>query len=139
MFSLKKLKFSKSEILNIHLLRKWKLILKEKTIDELNERERFDFHKELETILPTFIFFLPQKLHKDWLTRWRNKDDKLFHPSNLIKGNDVKKYLKIHEGPILGKVMDYLSRELAFNRLNNFDEAIYKGKQWIQQNAPKCD
>jgi len=24
-------------------------------------------------------------------------------------------------------------------RLNNFDEAIYKAKRWIEQNAPKCD
>ena len=53
--------------------------------------------------------------------------------------NNSQKYLKIQDGPILGKVINYLSMELAYNRLNNFDEAIYKGKQWIQQNAPKCD
>ena len=57
----------------------------------------------------------------------------------LIKGNVIKEYLKINEGPLLGRLMNYLSMELAFNRLDNFDEAIYKGKQWIQQNAPKCD
>ncbi len=137
--TLKELTFSKSEILHIKLLKKWKRILDKKNIYELNEKERFDLHKELETILPSFILFLPEIFHIDWLSRWRNKDDKLFHPSNLVKGNDVKKYLKINDGPILGKLMDYLSREFAFNRLNNFDEAIYKGKQWIQQNAPKCD
>ncbi len=137
--ALKELRFSKSEILHIKLLKKWKRILDKKNIYEFNEKERFDLHKELETILPSFILFLPEIFHIDWLARWRNKDDKLFHPSNLIKGNDIKKYLKIHDGPILGKLMNYLSRELAFNRLNNFDEAIYKGKQWIQQNAPKCD
>ncbi len=138
-FSLKNLKFSKSEISKIKLLRKWNLLLKKKTIYEFNERERFDLHKELETILPSFILFLPEPLYLDWLTRWRDKDDKLFHPSNLIKGEVVKKYLKIQDGPILGKVINYLSRELAYNRLDNFDEAIFKGKQWIQQNAPKCD
>ena len=82
---------------------------------------------------------MPQKLHKDWLERWRDKDDKLFHPSNLIKGEVLKKYLNIQDGPMLGKLINYLSRELAFNRLDNFDDAIYKGKQWIKQNAPKCD
>ncbi|MDC3073253.1 CCA tRNA nucleotidyltransferase [Prochlorococcus sp. AH-716-O13] len=138
-FSLKNLKFSKSEISKIKLLRKWNLLLKKKNIYEFNEIERFDLHKELETILPSFILFLPEPLYLDWLTRWRDKDDKLFHPSNLIKGEVVKKYLKIQDGPILGKVINYLSRELAYNRLDNFDEAIYKGKQWIQQNAPKCD
>ena len=138
-FSLKNLKFSKSEISKIKLLRKWIRLLKIKTIYELNETERFDLHKELEEILPSFILFLPEKFHGDWLARWRNKDDKLFHPSNLIEVGVLKKYLKIQDGPILGMLINYLSRELAFNRLDNFDEAIYKGKQWIQQNAPKCD
>ena len=138
-FSLKNLKFSKSEISKIRLLRKWNLLLKIQTIYEFNERERFDLHRELETILPSFILFLPETFYINWLARWRDKDDKLFHPSNLIKGDVLKKYLKIQDGPILGKVINYLSMELAYNRLNNFDEAIYKGKQWIQQNAPKCD
>ena len=75
----------------------------------------------------------------DWITRWRDKEDKLFHPSNLINGDVIKKHLKIQDGPLLGKLINYLSRELAFNRLDNFDEAIYKAKQWIKQNAPKCD
>ena len=43
------------------------------------------------------------------------------------------------EGPLLGKLLNYLSRELAYERLNSFDEAIYKAKLWIEQNAPKCD
>ena len=137
--SLKELTFSKSEILKIKLLRKWKFILDKKNIDELNEKERFDLHKELEAILPAFILFLPQTFHMDWITRWRDKDDKLFHPSNLINGDVIKQYLQIKDGPHLGKLICYLSRELAFNRLKNLDEAIYKGKQWIQQNAPKYD
>ena len=114
-------------------------MLKKKNIQDLNEKERFDLHQELETILPSFILFLPEKMHINWLTRWRDKDDKLFHPMNLIKGEVVKKYLKIQDGPLLGELINYLSRELAFNRLDNFDETIYKGKLWIQQNAPKCD
>ena len=137
--SLKALTFSKSEIMNIKLLRKWKLILDKKNIYTFNEKERFELHKELEMILPSFIFILPYKFHEDWIARWRDNEDKLFHPSNLIKGDEIKKYLKIQDGPLLGKLITYLSRELAFNRLNNFDEAIYKGKQWIKQNAPKCD
>ena len=138
-FSLKNLQFNKSDISKIKLLRKWNSFLKIRSIYELNEREIFDLHKELEQILPSFILFLPEKLHGNWLARWRDKDDKLFHPSHLIKGEVLKKYLEIQDGPILGMLINYLSRELAFKRLDNFDEAIYKGKQWIQQNAPKCD
>ena len=137
--ALKELKFSKSEITHTKLLRKWKLRLNKKTIDEFSERERFELHKELETILPSFIISLPKTMRLDWLKRWRDNDDKLFHPSNLINGDVIKEYLRIKDGPLLGKLINYLSMELAFKRLDNFDEAIYKGKQWIKQNAPKCD
>ena len=135
----RKLQFSRAEISKTNLLRKWYLIIRERNIYELNELERFNLHQELEEILPSFIFYLPEKFHLDWLNRWRDKDDKLFHPSNLINGEVLKKHLNIKEGPLLGELLNYLSKELAYNRLNNFDEAIYKAKQWIEQNAPKCD
>mgnify|MGYP003337907660 FL=1 len=137
--SLDKLKFSKSEIAKTKLLRKWHFNLKKKNIFELNELERFELHQDLEMFLPSFIFYLPQKIRIDWLKRWRDKDDKLFHPSNLINGDVIKKNLEIKDGPILGKLLHYLSMELAYKRLDNFDEAIYKARLWIEQNAPKCD
>ena len=137
--SLEKLKFSKAEIAKTKLLRKWHFFLKKKNIAQLNELERFKLHQELEIFLPSFIFYLPQNLRLDWLNRWRDKEDKLFHPSNLINGDMIKKKLNIEDGPILGELLQYLSKELAYKRLDNFDEAIYKAKQWIQQNAPKCD
>ncbi len=137
--SLEKFKFSKAEIAKIKLLRKWHFFLEKQNIAELNELDRFVLHQELEIFLPSFIFYLPQNLRFDWLNRWRDKDDKLFHPSNLLNGDLIKKNLTIKDGPILGELLQYLSKELAYERLNNFDEAIYKAKQWIQQNAPKCD
>ena len=137
--SLDKYKFSRADIAKIKLLRKWHFFLKKKNIALLNELDRFELHQELEMFLPSFIFYLPQNLHFDWLNRWRDKHDKLFHPSNLLNGDVIKKNLKIKDGPILGKLLQYLSKELAYQRLNNFDEAIYKAKQWIEQNAPKCD
>ena len=137
--SLEKFQFSKAEIAKTKLLRKWHLFLKKRNIAKLKETDRFELHQELEMFLPSFIFYLPQNLRLDWLNRWRDKDDKLFHPSNLVNGNVIKKNLKIKDGPILGELLQYLSKELAFKRLNNFDEAIYKAKQWIKQNAPKCD
>ena len=108
-------------------------------LKSVSDSIRFKLHQELEMFLPTFIFYLPQDLRCDWLIRWRNKDDKLFHPSNLFNGDVIKENLKIEDGPILGNLLQYLSKELAYKRLNNFDEAIYKAKQWIEQNAPKCD
>jgi len=137
--SLEKFKFSKAEIAKTKLLRKWHFFLKNKNIAQLSELDRFKLHQELEMFLPSFIFYLPQNLHLDWLNRWRDKEDKLFHPSNLLNGEVIKKNLKIKEGPFLGELLQYLSKELAYKRINNFDEAIYKAKQWIEQNAPKCD
>ena len=137
--SLEKLKFSKAEISKTKLMRKWHFFLKKKDIAELNELDRFDLHKELEVFLPSFIFYLPQNLRIAWLNRWRDVDDKLFHPSNLLNGDLLKKNFNIKDGPILGKLLKFLSMELAYKRLNNFDEAIYTAKQWIEQNAPKCD
>ena len=113
--------------------------MKNKNTAKLDELDRFKLHKELEMFLPSFIFYLPQNLRFDWLNRWRNKEDKLFHPSNLLDGDVIKKNLKIKDGALLGELLHYLSKELAYNRLNNFDEAIYKATQWIEQNAPKCD
>ncbi len=137
--SLEKLKFSKAQIAKTKLLRKWHFFLKNKNINQLNELERFKLHQELEKFLPSFIFYLPQNLRFDWLNRWRDKEDKLFHPSNLLNGDVIKKNLKISDGPVLGELLQYLSKELAYKRLNNFDEAIYEAKRWIKQNAPKCD
>jgi len=137
--SLEKFKFSKAEIAKTKLLRKWHFLLEKKNIAQLTESDRFALHKELEIFLPSFIFYLPQNLRLDWLHRWRDKDDKLFHPSNLLNGDVIKKNFKIKDGPLLGELLNYLSEELAYKRLNNFDEAIYKAKLWIEQNAPKCD
>jgi len=115
------------------------LFFGEKNIAQLTESDRFALHKELEIFLPSFIFYLPENFQLDWLNRWRDNDDKLFHPSNLLNGDVIKKNLEIKDGPILGELLQYLSKELAYKRLNNFDEAIYKAKRWIEQNAPKCD
>ena len=136
---LAKFKFSKSDTLAINSLRRWSERIKEKSILDFTEIERFKLHKDLEMILPAFIFYLPEEFHKEWLKRWRNKKDKLFHPRNYINGNQLKHIIGIDDGPLLGDLLYYLSKEFAYERLNNFDEAIYKAKEWFQQNAPKYD
>ena len=137
--SIQSFKFSKSEIAKARAIRKWKMVLLRKSIHDFSEIERFQLHNELEEILPAFILYLPKKLHLQWLKRWRNKEDKLFHPANLIDGDTIKRYINISDGPLLGDLMKHLSIELAYGRLDNFDEAIFKAKQWFKQNAPKCD
>ena len=137
--SIKKLKFSNSEIAEAFTLRKWKHEIIKKPIVQFTESERFLLHKELEKILPAFIIYLPEKDKLEWLNRWRDQGDRLFHPTNLLNGDLIKKHIKIKDGPLLGRLLLFLSKELAFERIQNFDEAIYKAKGWFQQNAPKCD
>ena len=137
--AIKKLKFSRIEISRSKVIKKWKKKLINKTIDQFTELERFELHSEMEKILPAFIFYLPFEDQTDWLVRWRDSSDKLFHPRQLINGNTLKKHLNLHDGPLLGNLLNYLSKEYAFERINNFDEAIYEAGRWIQQNAPKCD
>ena len=132
-------KFSKSDANSINSLRRWSNKLKKNSIEKFTESERFQLHKELENILPAFILYLPHQYHDDWLSRWRNKKDKLFHPRNFINGDTLKNKVGIKDGPLLGSLLNYLSMEYAYERLNNNDEAIDKAKQWFQQNAPKCD
>ena len=137
--AIKKLKFSRFEISSSKSIKKWKKKLVNKSINQFTELERFELHSEMEDILPSFILYLPFEYHNEWLTRWRDKEDKLFHPSNLVNGNTLKSYLQLNDGPILGNLLNYLSKEYAFKRINNFDEAMYEAERWIQQNAPKCD
>jgi len=136
---IKEFKFSKSDSHEINSLRRWTNKLKKKSIEAFTEIERFELHKELEMILPAFILYLPSDCQNYWLKRWRNKKDRLFHPRNFINGNILKTKLGMEDGPLLGNLLEYISMEFAYERLNNFDEAIYKAKQWFQQNAPKCD
>tara|TARA_Y100001933_G_scaffold57148_1_gene57086 strand:+ start:14394 stop:15641 length:1248 start_codon:yes stop_codon:yes gene_type:complete len=138
-FAMKKLKFSKKEILNNKYLHKWKSKIFKKSIKQFNENEIFQLHKELEDILPAFILYLPFSLQFNWLERWRDTKDKLFHPISFLNGHTLKNFIDIEDGPLLGGVIEYLSRECAYDRLSDFDEAIFKAKQWIQQNAPKYD
>ncbi len=137
--AIKNLKFSRFEISSSKSIKKWKKKLIKKSINKFTELERFQLHSEMETILPAFIFYLPFEYQNCWLTRWRDKSDKLFHPSNLINGDTLKINLKLNDGPALGNLLNHLSKEYAFQRINNFDEAIYEAERWIQQNAPKCD
>ena len=137
--AIKKLKFSRIEISRSKVIKKWKKKLINKKIDQFTELERFELHSEMEKILPAFIFYLPFEDQTDWLVRWRDSSDKLFHPRQLINGNTLKKHLNLNDGPLLGNLLNYLSKEYAFERINNFDEAIYEAGRWIQQNAPKCD
>ena len=131
---LKKLRFSKTFRENCYLLRKWQKRYDGKAFQTLSEADRFQLHKELEHCLPALIFTLSLPYQLVWLERWRNFNDPLFHPCFPIDGNSLKTSLGLASGPLLGRLLDFLSQENAFGRLEKKDQIIELARFWIQQN-----
>ena len=102
--NLEDFRFSKSEIMNAKLLRKWNNFLTKKEIYRLDEEERFNLHKDLEDILPSFIFST-SKIAFGLARKMADKNDKLFHPANLLSGDVIKKHFDVIDGPVLGATL----------------------------------
>ena len=131
-----KLRFSKKEIDICQRLRKWQKQNDGIAFQTLNESERFKLHIELENHLPALILSIPSEAQKVWLRRWRNPLDPLFHPSSPLNGFDLKQILGIPEGPWLGEIIDNLSKEKAFNRINSHHEAVELARYLWKQKQP---
>ena len=130
------LRFSKKEIQTCKTLRKWLSKYNEFGFNNLNESERFNLHIELEKHLPALILAVPNKDQKIWLSRWRDPEDPLFHPSSPLDGSELKTILGVPEGPLLGEIIQQLSKEKAFNRLNSRDEAVELARYLWKQKQP---
>jgi tRNA nucleotidyltransferase (CCA-adding enzyme) len=49
--------------------------------------------------------------------RWRDPEDRLFHPRPPLDGSRLQQLLAIAPGPRLGQLIDHLTAERAFGRL----------------------
>ncbi len=134
-----KLGFSRKTIKSCHLLKNWLKRNDEFAFSELNEMDRFKLHKDLESLLPALILMLPVSHQKIWLDRWRDPLDPLFHPCSPIDGNSLKDLFQAPEGPWVGDLINFLSKERAFGRLHNRKEAFQLARYWWQHNQPFCD
>ena len=105
----------------------------QQSADALNERERLKLHLELEEDLPAFTLAWPMKRQKEWLSRWRDQKDTLFHPSAPLNGRTLQAELGLHPGPRLGELMDHLCLERAFGRIRSQDDAIQCARAWINK------
>ncbi len=129
------LRFSRNQIEYCKRIRKWQSCYDGLAFQTLTESERFMLHKELEDLLPAIILDLPDAEQKAWISRWRNKQDPLFHPHSPIDGNALIDIFGLSPGPHIGKLLDYLSHERAFDRLNDYEKVLEAVCDWLKRNA----
>ena len=129
----KDLRFSRKHIQRCMRLRAWWDRDQQQSTDSLTEQERLRLHQELEEDLPAFILSWPMERQKEWLKHWRDREDRLFHPSAPLDGRALQAELGLRPGPRLGKLIDHLCLERAFGRIRNRDDAIQCARAWINK------
>ena len=127
------LRFSRKQIQRCLRLREWWMRDQQQSADTLNENERLKLHQELKEDLPAFTLTLPMERQNEWLSRWRNQEDNLFHPSSPLDGRTLQAELGIPPGPRLGELLDHLCLERAFGRILSQEEAIQCARAWIHK------
>ena len=135
---LRALKPSKKLLRKYTLLRYWIKRVHE-IPEKLSEAERLKLHRELEYDLPSLIIYLPLETQKAWIKQWRDPENKLFHPRPPLGGRLLQKKLGLSPGPLLGHLLDHLSLENAFGRIDGEESAIRESKKWCKQQLGKCD
>ena len=133
---LERLTFSKNQIKRCRKLRFWVYKINQFGLEDLSEDERFQLHIDLVEDLPSFILFLPKNYAVEWLKRWKDLSDPLFHPCSPLDGICLQKDLGISPGPILGSLMTYLAKEKAFGRVITNEDAFEVARNWTLQNPP---
>ena len=108
-------------------------------VDQLPESERLTLHREMETDLPALILTLPRALHQPWLERWRDPEDRLFHPRTPLDGRTLQQHLGLVPGPALGALIDQLRLDFAFGRITDPNHALEAARHWVSKNEACCD
>ena len=135
---LKRLKASKMLQQRCARLRHWGLQAKQQP-EALPEQERLQLHLELEGDLAALILDLPKELQPQWLKRWRDPNDPLFHPTMPLDGGSLQKELGLSAGPTMGKVLAQLRLERAFGRIQTRDEALKTAHRLCAEIEAVCD
>ena len=128
--------FSKKRIKTCGILRKWQRKNDGMSFKSLNESDRYQLHIELEEDLPALILDLSEADQGLWLSRWRDQNDPLFHPSSPLDGLVLQEILDVPEGPFIGELINHLCKEKAFNRLHTREEAVQLARNLWKQKQP---
>jgi tRNA nucleotidyltransferase (CCA-adding enzyme) len=135
---LKRLKASKMLQQRCARLRHWVLQANQQP-EALSEQKRLQLHLELEVDLAALILGLPKELQQQWLKRWRDPNDPLFHPTMPLDGGSLQKELGLSAGPTMGKVLAQLRLEQAFGRIQTRDEALKTAHRLCAEIEAVCD
>jgi tRNA nucleotidyltransferase (CCA-adding enzyme) len=73
--------------------------------------------RELENDLPALLLSVDPQEARRAMARWRDRNDPLFHPRPPLDGRILQSRLGLPPGPLLGRLIDHLTRERAFGRL----------------------
>ena len=131
-----KLGFSKRTIKICNRIRYWFKKNDDFAFKSLNEADRYQLHIELEEDLPALILDLSEADQRLWLSRWRDQNDPLFHPSSPLDGQALQSLLHIPEGPFIGELINHLCKEKAFDRLHTREEAVQLARYLWKQKQP---
>jgi len=106
-------------------------------LERLAEPERLSLQRQLEADLPAWLLRLPTATARSALGRWRDPADPLFHPRPPLDGRTLQVALGLGAGPELGRLIDHLTRERAFGRLDQEDGSdgriLTCARQWLAE------
>ncbi len=122
--SLEGLRASRRLQLRCQRLRQWHHRLRQTpgaagglALETLAETERLALQRQLEEDLPALLLQLDPEAAQLAMGRWRDGEDRLFHPRPPLGGSRLQQLLGISPGPRLGQLIDHLTAERAFGRL----------------------
>ena len=134
---LQQLKSSRKLQQRVQRLRQWQQRLghdaPESRADGLAEPERLKLHRELSGDLPALLLHWSPNAVQRWLERWRNPEDRLFHPQAPINGDQLQRELGLKASPQLGSLLQFLMLEQAFGRLHDTAEALEAARRWLKR------
>jgi tRNA nucleotidyltransferase (CCA-adding enzyme) len=140
---LRELRFSRRQLQRCERLRYW---IGRSTpqqghpaLEDLTEKERLQLHKDLEMDLPALILTWPEALQQQWLERWRDPQDPLFHPRPPLDGTSLQEALSLSPGPVLGALIQHLSLERAYGRISTREQALLAARAWLSHRAVQTD
>ena len=140
---LKELRFSRRQLQRCERLRHWiersSSDQGDPCLEQFSEQERLQLHKDLEKDLPALIVTWSEPLQQQWLERWRDPQDPLFHPRPPLDGTTLQRALGIAPGPSLGDLIQHLCLERAYGRVSTREQALNAARSWLSYRAVQAD
>lgn len=130
---LKALRFSRRQIQRCCRLRYWQERTAAGDSSVLDESQRLRLHQELEADLPALVLCWPKQRRDEWMQRWRNAEDPLFHPRSPLDGNTLQTELSLPPGPTLGALILHLTTAHAYGRVSSSVQALDEARRWLHR------